>query len=91
MSTLHLPTHPASLFRPRRGLIRAAQWCGLTPALIGTTIILAWAATSSTILPLLGALNVLLGIALFGVGLGLVGAVYMQAGACCRAAGSPWP
>lgn len=80
MNTPLLPASAGALFRPRRSLIQAAQWCGLAPALIGTVILLSWAATSSTLMPLLGVLNVLLGIALFGVGLGLVGATYMQAG-----------
>ncbi|GAB3260616.1 hypothetical protein [Chitinimonas naiadis] len=66
--------------RPRLRLIRAAQWCGLLPALLGTVIVFSWVQTASTLLPLLGALNVVLGLTLFGIGLGLLYGLYLQAG-----------
>ncbi len=63
-----------------RRLICATQWCGLIPMLIGSAIFLLWVWSASTLLPLLGLLNMVLGLCLFGAGMGLLYAVRLRAG-----------
>lgn len=85
MSTLVLPRMRAPInakppITPLRQMIVAAQWCGAVPLLLGTVILLVWWRMDINTLPLLGALNMLLGIALFGGGLGLLYGAYRLAG-----------
>ena len=80
MIAVSFPAAVRAAQRPRLRLIRAAQWCGLLPAVLGTVIVFGWVQTASTLLPLLGALNVVLGLTLFGAGLGLLYSLYLQAG-----------
>lgn len=69
-------TGPRSL----RPLLRAAQWCGLLPMLLGSGIFLLWVWSASSLLPILGLLNLLLGLCLFGAGLGLLYALRLRVG-----------
>ncbi len=68
---------PAPTLRP---LVHAAQWCGLLPMLLGSAIFLLWVWSSSSLLPVLGLLNMVLGLCLFGGGLGVLYALRLRAG-----------
>ncbi|MGQ5521754.1 hypothetical protein ACUHMQ_00675 [Chitinimonas sp. PSY-7] len=63
-----------------RPLICATQWCGLIPMILGSIIFLLWVWSASTLLPLLGLLNMVLGLCLFGTGMGLLYALRLRAG-----------